>query len=245
MRAKFNITFLILLALFASFGASAMTLPSDDVIVAPYEQYEWAYNLVEPDSSGVLDKMEKKFVAWREKEEYAAAWNLKSTGLYETPTISEKRSYLTSNGLKYLDKRLSGAMKKAPEGSALARARKVESTLKPDTSVGVSKNIKLKFRAKVIQLRGDIVVENPYVDARAEVRASGKARIFVGRNLASLGLDSQIEYSVNDGIWEAKVQKRLGRHWATQIRSAQSINQLAFLDKGSEKSVELKYHRNF
>jgi hypothetical protein len=155
-------------------------------------------NIFAEDDAGVMKDMKASFHGWEATEEYSKTWGLESTGLYKTPTTSQKSKYLSKKMLRYVDKRLSGEMKKADEGSTLHKVGKVEKNLRPNASVNVSKNFGFKFKARVLQGKAIVEVKNPWIECNATVSANGKARLITRKDFKELGMATGAEYSVND-----------------------------------------------
>jgi hypothetical protein len=161
------------------------------------------------DDAGVMRDMSATFGAWEKTENYARVWGLESTGLYKTPSIEQKQKYLSVKILRYADKRLSGEMKNAPEGSTLNAVRNVEKNLRPNAAVNVSKNFGFKFKARVLQGKAIVEVKNPWVECNATVNVKGKTRVITRKEFKELGLSSGAEYSVNDSKLLTYVDQQL------------------------------------
>ena len=100
--------------------------------------------------------------------------------------------------LRYADKRLSGEMRRAEEGSTLHSMSRVEKNLRPNASVNVSKNFGFKFKARVLQGKVIVDVKNPWIECNATMSANGRARITTRKDFKEVGMSSGAEYSVND-----------------------------------------------
>ena len=156
--------------------------------------------------------------------------DLKSTGLHNTPTTETKRNYISKRLLRYADKRLSGEMKNADEGSTLHKMKKVEKQLRPNATINVSKNFGLKFKARVLQGKAMVEVKNPWVDCDATVTASGQAKVITKKNFKDLGMTSGAEYSVNDSTFVAYVDQELTKNIRARVSSTQTGNTNVFSD---------------
>ena len=76
--------------------------------------------------------------------------------------MDEKKKYLEKNILRYMDKRLTGEIKRADKGTTLHRMGQVKKTLRPQTRVKLSENYRLRFRAKVLRGFMRMKFENPF-----------------------------------------------------------------------------------
>lgn len=166
-------------------------------------------NIFSEDDAGVMRDMKSTMSSWERTEEYARVWDLKSTGLYNTPTTEQKSQYISKKMLRYADKRLAGEMKKSEEGSALHKMKSVEKNLRPNASVNVSKNFGFKFKARVLQGKAIVEVKNPWIECNATVSANGKTRVITRKEFKELGLASGAEYSVNDSQFLTYIDQQL------------------------------------
>lgn len=200
----------------------------EEVLTIPLEKNYSNEPFFAEDDAGIMKGAKETVTAWEEKEEYARHWNLESTGLYETPDTAHKRKYVGQKMLRYADKRLSGEMKKAEEGSALHTMSKVEKQLRPNASVPVSRFISLKFKARVLQGKAIVEVKNPWVELNATVSASGKAKVMTKKDFKQLGMTSGAEYSLNDSQWVAYVDQEVTKNIKARVSSTQDSKTMMF-----------------
>lgn len=173
----------------------------EEVLTVPLIQSESFFtndNMFAEDDAGVMKDMKASLGAWEAAEEYARVWDLEDTGMYNTPTTSQKQKFIAKKMLRYADKRFSGEMKKANEGSALYNMSRVEKNLRPNAAVNVSKNFGFKFKARVLQGKVIVDVKNPWVECNATVSVNGKAKLITRKEFKEVGMASGAEYSVND-----------------------------------------------
>lgn len=221
--------------------------PSDDIIVVPQGADVWTQNIVVEDDAGIMNSMGQQLEAWRAIEQYAQDWDLQDTGLYITPSAEQQKRFVNKGLLRYLDKRLSGEIKQAERGSTLHSVGKAHKALKPKIEAGITQNIKLKFRARVLQGRGYIVVQNPYVDANAMVSASGRVELNVEKSFHEVGVHSKVQYNVDQGFWVAQIDKRLTDQISARVTSEQAVDSkmLPHLGTQSNQTVQVMYHLPF
>ena len=189
--------------------APANFVPDDHIQSKPMEQEIWLENVFVEDKAGVLVSIKKDFEKWRETEEYRKLWDIKSTGLYETPDSQQKNNYFFKRILKYADKRLSGEIKQAEEGSTLHRVGQIEKAVKPETEAKITDNIKLSLKARVLQGRAIVLVKNPYVDCHANVDMDGSVDVHVKKDLEDLGVSAELTYRVDEKSYEARFDRKL------------------------------------
>ena len=210
----------------------------------PPRKKSWVTRVFVEDSGGVLRSIKSNIQRWENIEEYNRHWNLYSSGLYKTPGRDGKRRYLEKKLLKYADKRISGEIKQAEEGSALKSIERAQQALKPNTEARLSKDIKLRFKGKVLQGEGFIFVENPYVDFRTSFEISGSTHLNIKRNISSLRLETSLNYNITKGQWEAYVEGPLSESVKARIISSQNDDAMIFSDQSDQK-VEVYFYKDF
>lgn len=184
----------------------------EEVLTIPFNNEDSFFtndNMFAEDDAGVMKDMKANLNNWEKTEDYARVWDLQRTGLYVTPTASEKGKYISKRLLRYADKRLSGEMKKADEGSTLHRVSRVEKNLRPNASVNMTKDFGLKFKARVLQGKAIVEVKNPWVECNATVGVNGKAKLITKKEFKELGLASGAEYSLNDDQFLTYIDQQL------------------------------------
>jgi hypothetical protein len=218
--------------------------PNDDIVLVPQAVDTWTNNVIVEDDAGIMVSVRDQLKAWDTRQQYAQEWDLEDTGLYDVPNPDEQERYLNRNILRYLDKRLSGEVKRADSGSTMHTVGKVHNALRPKAEAGISQNIKLKFRAKVLQGRGYVYVENPYVDANAMVSATGHVELKVERSFKQVGVHSRVQYNVDQDQWIAQVDKTLSPEITARISSEQDSGSMMFSEKANQ-TVQLIYSHAF
>ncbi len=219
-------------------------IPNDEVESVPYKQTIWLQHVFVEDNAGVMNSIKNDFTQWEDEEEYARNWNLKSTGLYETPDQNAKKAHFNRKLLKYADKRLAGEVREAEEGSTLARVGRVQKALRPNTEARISQNIKIKFKARVLQGKAMVYIHNPLAQIDTTVDAKGRIDVEANRDIASLGIKAGAEYQANDGIWMARVDRQLTEKITARVSSTQSDKEMAF-DKNADKRIEFFFSHSF
>lgn len=221
----------------------ASFVPNDDVVVAPVEQELWINRVLVEDDAGVLNRMKQNFQSWEKTDEYARQWNLASTGLYVTPTEDQRKSYLSKELLQYVDKRVSGEVKRAEEGSALHTVGQVQEALKPNTTVEVSPLLKFRFKARVIQREVRLLVENPWMECHAKATLMGDLELNLAKNL-DYGVRANLFYKISEGYWVTSFSKALTNNISGVVSSYATDNQVAF-SEDADTSVQLVFSQAF
>lgn len=204
----------------------------------------WYENILVEDTSGVMKGMRETYESWSREEEYVTNWDVESTGLYDIKDQEDRKAHFNRYIIKYLDKRLSGEIKQAEEGSALRTVGNVQKALKPQTSVAVSKLIKFKFKARVLQGKALMYVENPWIANSTTIKADGSINVNMHKDIKELGIKTNIDYSVNDGEYVARVDRPLTKEITARITSSQSVKEVAFSDLDNQ-TFEVMYSYPF
>jgi ABC-type glycerol-3-phosphate transport system permease component len=197
--------------------APASLVPSDHVYMTPIEEEVWMNTVFVEDEKGVLKEMVHNFETWQEKERYAEQWNLESTGLYQTPTQAQKKSYLSKRALKYLDKRISGEVKNAKKGSTLHKIGQAQKTLKPETDVNFSPNMRLSFKSRVLDGEVIMVFVNPYFDNSTKLNYKGDFTVDLAKKFETLDLSTRLNVNIVDNEWEFHCDRPLFGKWNGRV----------------------------
>ncbi len=229
----------------ASIGrAPSSYAPSDDLAPSPLEKESFASQIWAEDSAGILQSMQRDFNRWEMMDEYAKNRNLQSTGLYSTPDTQMRTRYLRKRMVKYLDRRLAGEMKGAKKGSTLHRMKQVQKSLRPAAEAQVSKRIKLKFKARLLEGRAIARIENPWVKTEISNKIGGSTEIKAIRDIASLKVSASVNYQVDKSQWEMAVNRPLSPSLNARVSSLQSDKEMVFAESSDQKA-ELIFYRRF
>ncbi len=231
--------------------------PSDSYVYVPYEEKTFWSELVVPDRKGVLNSMKFQMELWQEDEDFLEYWDLYDTGQYQDVTVDIKKGFVARQGLRYLDKRLSGEIKQAEQGSTLHRVGQVKDALKPESEVGFSENYKLKFSAKVIRGLMIMRLKNPYIDDLVvEYKAldslafwdgdsyANETRIYMIHTFKELGAFVNYEYKTHDEVFVWETGKILTSKLNLVVSSIQDNRDEPF-SGGANKVIELRFNSIF
>ncbi|MBK24160.1 MAG: hypothetical protein CME70_09190 [Halobacteriovorax sp.] len=245
-------------------------VPDDQIEPLPVESKSWTQQILVEDDAGVLVGIKKDLAEWQETQEYAKTWNLESTGVYDVDSVDTKKAYLQRMILKYADKRLSGEVKKAEEGSALHTVGQAQKALKPNAEANVTENIKLKFKARVLQGKAIMEVRNPYVEYKATTNLKGEVhmdarkefkeigvetnanyqandddlKVNVIKNFEDFNLQAQIDYEVSQENWTASLQRPIYKKLIGRVSSTQSEKEM-ILGGESNQRMEVMFNTSF
>lgn len=196
------------------------------------------------DDSGVLVTMRKRYEEIIENDEFISNWDVKFVGMYTESTQEDRVGYFNKTILKYFDKRLSGEVKKAEEGSTLATMGAVQNALKPTTKVNFSKNVRVKFKAQVLQGYAAIQVENPYVDYVTTVTMTGDLKMNLEKNFKDYRTIASVEYNVNESNYITAVDKLITDTLKARVSSSQNSSNAIFTQE-SDSRFQLIYSSPF
>ncbi len=204
--------------------------PSDDLGFIPLvQEIELkAEERLKDDRAGTLKSMKNRLDSWQTTENYAEAWNLESTGMYHLSTQAERRDLAQRGFLKYFDQRLSGEVKSAKRGSAMASVRTLEQTLKPDTSVSVADDVKIRFTGRLIQQYAKIIVTNPYVKAEGTMYLDGNMELKLSKEFEAVAMKSELNFDLDQGRYLASVDKKITERWSARVSSDQENGDIPF-----------------
>lgn len=217
---------------------------SEDGFIRPIDFEININDLLIEDNAGVLVSVRENLKKWDETEEYVKNWNLESTGLYHIVDSEAKKAYINRHILKYVDKRLSGEIKAAEEGSALRKVGQVQKALKPNTTVQISKLVEIKFKAKVIQGKAYMTIKNPIAEYKTTFSADGDIDMNLKREFKALKVKSNIDYNVRAGRWIASFDRPLSSKINSRLSTSQSSKDMAF-SSNSDQKFELFFNHAF
>lgn len=223
----------------------ASAVPRDDMEAVPVENQIWLANVWVSDRAGVMDRMALQMREWERVEEYRQNWDIESSTLYNTPDREQKKAWFNRMLLRYADKRLTGGIRDAAEGSTLARIATAKEALRPNTEASISKNVKLKFKLRVLQLRGIMRIINPWVESETSFDVQGRIHSRLTKNFEDMGgLRAEVNYWVHEDLYNATISKPLGNNISAVLSSAQSPDQVAFADM-DRNTLQLVYSTPF
>lgn len=219
-------------------------IPSDDLGPLPYEKGPIIDEILIEDNAGVMTRMREYFTHWDEQEKYVENWNLESTGIYVLPTFEEKKRYLNRHVLKYFDKRLSGEIKRAEEGSTLHTVGRVQKALKPSAQAEFSPRCKLKFKARILERQAKVIFDNPIFYTYADVTFKGDIIVYGRRQIENLNLQISSKYDVNQETWSTSFDRPLTKLISARISSSQNVDHMAF-SSNSNQVFQLLFQESF
>lgn len=214
----------------------------EDTVMRPPRRKYWSDKLLVEDNAGILTDMRKTIIDWEKQEEYLRRWDLEKTGVIQVQSEKEKNRFLRKRGLKYIDKRLSGEIKQAQPGSKWEQIGKVHKALKPRTKLNLSKSVRVKFKARVLQGKATMILENPLVDASLEGKVNGQARAVIGKRLKDFGLSAHMEYRLKESEVVTTFRKEITDQISAQ---ATTVNRNDEVNPMNDQRFELNFATSF
>lgn len=208
---------------------------TDYFIAPPASNPSILESVFEEDDGGVLVRMRDNYDKLIERDEFATNWDVASTGMYKTSKQEDRVDYFNKNILRYLDKRISGEVKKAEEGSTMASVGAVQKALKPNTKVQISNNVKIKIKAQVLQGYADINLENPYVDCVTSVSFSGEVKMNLQKKFKESRSLASVEYNLNESNYITQLDQGITDSLSARISSTQSQSDVMFSEKSDSR----------
>lgn len=219
-------------------------IPQDDLEILPVEEKDYISIIFAEDDAGVLKSIKNEFSSWDKERNYVESWSLESLGMHEVKGSDEKKKLLKDRVLKYLDKRLSGEIKRAEKGSRMERVGQIKKALHPKTETRIAPNIRIKIKGRVLQRQAIIDVINPFFDYKTYVNSRGDINMKAKREIAFLGVDSFVNYDVRNSNYEAIFNKGLSQNLNFRLSSSQKDDRAPFTRNG-DTTVQFLYSRPF
>ncbi len=218
---------------------ASSTVPDEEVIVPPAIEAAWVEVWLQDDNEGIMKKMRNDLALYEQKDEFAKNWNLESTNAtaYKTPKASERKKMISKNLLKYADKKLSGEIKNAEEGSTLHQVGKIEKAVRPQSTVQLSKNYAIKFKARVLQGKGIMEVRNPYIEFNTTLTLNGRVSTVAVKEFKSIGFRSGAEFQLKNSVWIAFMDQELTKNLKARVSTTNRSP--AFAHKVEDQRVEM------
>lgn len=211
----------------------------EEVLTVPLSKTMFSNEVIfAEDDSGVMKSIKEAVTDWEKKEEFAKNWNLEGNEFYDTPDQSDKRKYLGSKMLRYLDRRLSGEMKKAEQGSTLHTIGRVEQNLRPNANVQISKDFAIKVKARAIQGKLIFDFKNPWLECNTTVSLNGKTKLITKKEFKELAITSGAEYSVTESEMMAYIDHQFSDNLKGRISSTQEEGANIF-GAGADAKIEM------
>ena len=209
-----------------------------DKSIEPYELKQRSV------ASIVLDKANEKLSKWSNIEDRLRFYDVETINgeTYVDETL--KRRTVEKAFLKYLDKSLMEKVKNAKKGSALSSVKSAKTALSPNSEQSIAPNFKLKFRAKVLRGRGQLVLKNPYVDANATFSLSGRRELNLLKDIDLIGATAKVSYIGHEDRFYSELSRPLFGGLKTRVSSTtQGESQL--FDAESDNRFELLFSHGF
>lgn len=216
----------------------ASAVPDEEVLTAPMEQKLFIQTFLAEDDAGVMKGVRTNLENYQQTEDYAKKWHLESTGLYNTPSRTEKKNLIMRNIIKYADKRLAGELKNAEEGSTMHSVGKAEKALRPNTVVPISSSVSIKFKARALQGKLIMEVKNPIAETSATVTARGKVRILTVKEFKDFGFSTGAEFRITEGESIVYADQELTKNIKARASTNQTNHQKAF-SRDADKRLEM------
>ncbi len=219
-------------------------VPNEEIDNLPMQNMVWINRVLVEDSAGVMANMKNSLRRWEQIDEYAKLWNLKSTGLFDTPDMEQRKQFINRNILRYIDKRISGEIKHAKKGSGWAKVGEVQQALKPNTTVKMNKYLTLKIKGRVLEGKVIFTLRNPFVDLESYVKVDGRAKVHAGKEFKSIGMKTDLDYEVNEGRWIASVDQKITDKVGAKVTAIKEGTPVIYSDEAI-KIFKLYFHHPF
>jgi hypothetical protein len=113
--------------------------------------------------------------------------------------------------LKFFERKVSEEGKRPDGNSTFVAMAKLNSGLKPNGQLGLSDTFKIKFRGKLLQGNGTMLIVNPYMDLTLQMDISKGAFIEGSKRFEDLGLNSTLNYSLKEQLATFKLERKVSQ----------------------------------
>lgn len=200
-------------------------VPNDEVMASPY-LYKLSFeDIFRPDGEGILEEAKKNVYEWEKISHFEQSWGVDSWAPNARSSRRDRKRYLAQAGIKYLDRRLSGEIKRAKKGSTLSKIGQVERSLSPRSSFKIGERYDLKVSGRVLLATIKVELKNPYVQNEVKIRSGGRVRAQAKKNfnLASLRVHSEINFDLKEKKYEAVVESPMYKQIVAKASRAQFV----------------------
>ena len=226
----------------SNYRAPQNYVPDTDLF-ANYQEDSFFSDIWKNDHNGVLRNLKLRINSWEKQEKYNFNYGLSNYDESVRPSIDQKRRVIEKGLIKYLDKRLMYKVKNASKKSSLSKVRSARKALRPSSTTSISKNLKIKFRAKLLRGRANVLFINPWVNATAQFSLSGKMEFNLRKEFQAPQILTQVNINFHNEEWTALMQKSISKSLKAQILSIQPTKSFALDD--ADRRIQLIYQKNF
>ncbi len=219
-------------------------IPSDDIESKPAENRIWLQNVFIDGKHGVLKNIRYNINTWQRRDSYRSSWGMENTGLYRSPSRGFQFRFLTKQTLRYLDKRVSGEIREAKEGSTFHNIGHVHRVFKSNSTKSLGRHVSLKFRVRVLQGKVYMLLKNPYVESNTTIYVNGRVGTYVARDISSLGVKTKLEHILNSGKTTFSLDRPLYDNFTARFSSIYGDDTLSN-ESSTNRRVELMYENSF
>lgn len=224
--------------------APANYIPDDEINTVPIENTIWVNKIFINDDANVLENTRRDLQRWEDDEEYERNWGVRKFYDQGIPSIDQKKSYVSRQMLRYMDKRLTGSVKRAEKGSTLHKVGSVQKALRPSSTVKFSKQFKLKFKARVLQRSASLYLINPYFQNSLDFNSKGQAYLRMSKNIEPLKVDTNLRVNFSDSTYVSSFSRSLSKKVRAILSTSQKLQSAPFEIAGDNR-FELRYFSRF
>jgi hypothetical protein len=219
-------------------------IPDDEISTSPIENTLWVDQVFVNDDANVLENTARDLKRWEEEEEFERNWGVKRVAGHGTPSAEQKKAYVSRQMLRYMDKRLTGSVKKAEKGSTLHKVGTVQKALKPQSTVQFSKQFKLRFKARVLQRSASLYLVNPYFNNSLDINRRGQAFLRMSKRIKPLKLDTAMRVDFSNDTYASSLSRPITKKVRAVLSTSQTLKDAPFESTGDNR-LELRYFSAF
>lgn len=227
-----------MVALRASFSLSA-DYPQREVSgVSPLYIRSWYEAFYEDDSRGILSKVKNSMNDWSYMDEIVENHDLPNE---VRGNLKERRKFITSSMLKFFERKVSEEGRRSDGNYTFVAMAKMNNGLRPGSTIGVSDFFKFKFRGKLLQGNGTMVIVNPYLDFNIQYDVRKGAFVEGSKKFEDLDITSTINYNVKEHLTTFKVNREISQDLNADITYENGRS----THNAGDVSLKLMYSRPF
>lgn len=161
------------------------------------------------DFDGLIENAKLKVNDWQQTQDHIQQWKVHDIPIYKLPQDKEKRKFVRKIGLKYLDKKIMDRGRKSPKNSPAHTVITMRKAMAPTSTIGLSQNFTMKFRAKLLEGKLSVILINPYLDWWADFNNHGHFGMTLQKNLADAELEMKIFYTTDQNTLMGTLKQKL------------------------------------
>ena len=229
---------IVILALKASVSFSGEYTQKETLGNSPLYIRSWYHAFYEEDSRGTLSNLKDSLNNWSYMDEMVENHDLAKEVQGD---IKGRKSFITNSMLKFFERKVSEEGKKSDGNYTFVAMAKMNNGLRPGSTIGVSDTFKFKFRGKLLQGNGTMVVVNPYLDFNIQFDVRKGAFVEGSKKFEDLDITSTLNYNLKEHLTSFRVDREI----ANDLDATITYENGRSTHNAGDVSLKLMYSRPF